>query len=62
MVRRTVPILVRITGSSVDGRPIGTTCGTGQQVIRTGVDGALVEITRYHRMTIEGWTAFLLRV
>ena len=41
MVRRTVPILVRITRSSVDGRPIRTTCGTDQQVIRTGVDGAL---------------------
>ena len=40
MVRRTVPILVRITRSSVDGRPIRTTCGTDQQVIRTGVDGA----------------------
>ena len=43
MVRRTVPILARITRSSVDGRPICTTCGTDQQVIRTGVDGALDE-------------------
>ena len=39
MVRRTIPILVRITRSSVDGRPVRTTCGTDQQVIRTGVDG-----------------------
>ena len=54
MVWRTVPILVRIARSSVDGRPIRTTCGTDQQVIRTGVDGALVvvgtsELNRYHR-------------
>ena len=27
MVWRTVPMLVRIASSSVDGRPIGTTCG-----------------------------------
>ena len=40
MVRRTVPILLRSTRSSVDGRPIRTTCGTDQQVILTGVDGA----------------------
>ena len=42
MVRRTVPILVWFNRSSVDGRPIRTTCGTDQQVIPTGVDGALV--------------------
>ena len=39
MVRRTVPMLVQIAKSSVDGRPIRSTCGTDQQVIRTGVDG-----------------------
>ena len=41
MVQRTVPILVRIARSSVDGRPIRTTCVTDQQAIRIGVDGAL---------------------
>ena len=46
MVRRTVPILVRITRSSVDGRPVRTTCSTDQQLIRTGVDGSL-EYIRY---------------
>ena len=40
MVRRTVPILVLIARSSVDGRPLRTTCGTDEQVICTGVDGA----------------------
>ena len=34
-------MLVRIASSSVDGRPIRTTCGTDQQMIRTAVDGAL---------------------
>ena len=39
MVRRTIQILVRIPSSSEDERPIRTTSGTDQQVIRTGVDG-----------------------
>ena len=46
MVRRTVPMLVQVAKSSVDGRPFRTTCGTDPQVIHTGVDGALGSIDK----------------
>ena len=42
VVRRSAPVLVRFARSSVDGRPIRTTCGTDQQVICTSVEGALM--------------------
>ena len=33
-------MLVRIAGSSVNGRPIHINCGTDEQVTPTGVDGS----------------------
>ena len=44
MVQRTVPILVRVARSGVDGRPIRTTCGTDHQVVRTCVDWAYISV------------------
>ena len=39
VIRRTLSVLLRIARSSVDGRPIRTTCDTDQQVIRISVNG-----------------------
>ena len=52
MVRRTVPLLVRIARSSVDGRLNRTTYSMDQQMIRTDVDGALFALKRKKQLIL----------